>query len=91
MQDVVNELKEFIVECLLLEDVTAEMIDDDAPLFVEGLALDSIDALELGMGLSRKYDFKIEPKDPRVREAFQSVRSLAAYIDEHRAPVKEAR
>lgn len=91
MQDLVNELKEFIVECLLLEDVTAEMIDADAPLFVEGLALDSIDALELGMGLSRKYHFKIEPKDPQVREAFQSVRSLAAFIDEHRAAVKEAR
>jgi acyl carrier protein len=88
MSDLENELKQVIVECLLLEDVTAESIDTDAPLFGEGLALDSIDALELGMGLARKYGFKIEPKDPRTREAFQSVRSLAAFVREHRAPAE---
>ena len=91
MQDLENELKQFIVECLLLEDVTAEEIDTDAPLFVEGLGLDSIDALELGMALSRKYGFKIDPKDPGNREAFGSVRSLAAYVADQRQPVEEVR
>ncbi len=91
MQDLENELKVFIVECLLLEDVTAEQIDTDGQLFVEGLGLDSIDALELGMGLSRKYDFKIEPKDPEVREAFRTVRSLAVFVSERRQPVEAAR
>ena len=89
MPDLENELKHFIVECLLLEDVTADAIDTDAPLFVEGLALDSIDALELGMGLARKYGFKIEPKDPGTREAFQSVRTLASFVREHRARAGE--
>ncbi len=91
MQDLETELKHFLVECLLLEDVTAEMIDTDAPLFVEGLGLDSIDALELGMGLSRKYGFKIEPKDPGVREAFRTVRSLAAFVRDQRQPVEAVR
>ncbi len=91
MQDLELELKQFIVEYLLLEDVTVETIDTDAPLFVEGLGLDSIDALELGMGLSRKYGFKIDPDDSRVREAFQSVRSLAAFVREQQPQVEDTR
>ncbi len=54
-------------------------------------AKNQMDALELGMGLSRKYDFKIDPKDPEAREAFQNVRSLAAFVADRRQPVEEAR
>ena len=54
-----NELKQLIVDALMLEDVTPEDIGDDMLLFGEGLGLDSIDALELGMAISRKYNIKM--------------------------------
>ncbi len=84
MEDLERELKRFIVESLMLEDVKAEDIASDAPLFVEGLGLDSIDALELGMALTREYGVKIEADDDRNREIFRSVSSLAAFIKGHR-------
>jgi acyl carrier protein len=84
MEDLERELKLFIVESLMLEDVKAEDIASDAPLFVEGLGLDSIDALELGMALTREYGIKIKADDDRNREIFRSVSSLAAFIKGHR-------
>ncbi len=63
MQKLEIEVKHLIVESLMLEDVTAEQIDTDAPLFVEGLGLDSIDALELAMALGRKYGIEIKAGD----------------------------
>ena len=84
MQELELEVKRLIVESLMLEDVTADEIDTDAPLFVEGLGLDSIDALELGMALSRTYGIEIKAGDERVKEVFYSVRSLAAFVREHR-------
>ena len=84
MQELELEVKRLLVESLMLEDVTAEQIDTDAPLFVEGLGLDSIDALELGMALSRTYGIEIKAGDERVKEVFFSVRSLAAFVQEHR-------
>ena len=84
MQELQLEVKRLIVESLMLEDVTAEQIDTDAPLFVEGLGLDSIDALELAMALSRTYGIEIKAGDERVKEVFFSVRSLAAFVQEHR-------
>ncbi len=84
MQELELEVKRLIVESLMLEDVTAEQIDTDAPLFVEGLGLDSIDALELAMALSRTYGIEIKTGDERVKEGFHSVRSLAAFVREHR-------
>ncbi len=84
MQKLEIEVKHLIVESLMLEDVTAEQIDTDAPLFVEGLGLDSIDALELAMALSRKYGIEIKAGDERVKEVFHSVRSLTAFVQEHR-------
>ena len=57
-EDLGRELKELIIESLDLEDVTPEDIDDDEPLFVDGLGLDSIDALELGMQIQKKYNLK---------------------------------
>ena len=73
-------LKRLIVEALMLEDVKAEEIDDDAPLFGEGLGLDSIDALELAIAIDRRFGVKIEAEDERNREIFRSVSSLAAHI-----------
>jgi acyl carrier protein len=79
-----DEIKALIVESLALEDVDPEDIETDAPLFVEGLGLDSIDALELAMALEEQYGVKIED-DPEVNQAiFASVRSLAAFVTAQR-------
>ncbi len=80
-----TELKELIVDALMLEDVAATEIDSEAPLFVEGLGLDSIDALELAMAIDKKYGVRIKADDEENKQIFTSVRSLAAYVGQHRA------
>lgn len=80
MQALEHELKELIVESLMLEDVKPAEIESTAPLFVEGLGLDSIDALELAMAIERRFGVKFQSDDDRNREIFSSVRSLAQYI-----------
>lgn len=75
-----NELKELIIKSLELEDITAEDIEDEAPLFVEGLGLDSIDALELGMALKKKYNLKMSADKEQNKKYFYSVKTLADYI-----------
>ena len=80
-----GELKELIIETLALEDITADEIETDAALFVEGLGLDSIDSLELAMVLEERYGVTLED-DPEANQAiFQSVRSLGAFVAENRA------
>lgn len=74
------ELKKNIIDSLKLQDVTAEQIDDDAPLFGGGLGLDSIDALELVVMLEKNYGIVIKDIE-EGRPAFQSVRTLAAFIE----------
>ena len=81
MSDVESELKRMIVELLGLEDVQPEDIKSDENLFDEdGLALDSIDALELGVNIQKKYGVKIDPQDKTLSAHFQSVRALADFI-----------
>jgi acyl carrier protein len=75
-----GDLKRLIVEALMLEDVRPEDIDTEAPLFGEGLGLDSIDALELAIAIDRKFGVKIEAEDERNREIFRNVASLARHI-----------
>jgi acyl carrier protein len=80
--ELTEKLKNEIIEVLNLEDVKPEDIDTDAPLFGDGLGLDSIDALELIVLLEKNYGIKIE--DPREgRKIFVSVRTMADYILEH--------
>lgn len=79
------EIKELIIEALALEDVTPAEIDSEAALFVEGLGLDSIDALELAMALEERYGVQIGDDPDTNREIFASVRNLAHYVQENRA------
>jgi acyl carrier protein len=76
-----SELKRLIVEALVLEDIAPEEIETDAPLFVEGLGLDSIDALELAMALEERFGVKIEDDPDENRRIFASVRSLAEFVN----------
>jgi acyl carrier protein len=84
MNEMETELKNLIVDVLMLEDITPAEIDSDASIFGEGLGLDSIDALELALAISKKYGVKIKADDERNREIFRSVRTLAAFISEGR-------
>ena len=78
-----EELKQQIIEALNLEDITPSDIQDDAPLFGEGLGLDSIDALELFVVLDKQYGIKLKDKE-EGKQVFRSVNSMAAYIEAHR-------
>jgi len=80
-----EELKELIVDTLVLEDVTASDIETDAPLFGEGLGLDSIDALEIAMVLEERYGVILYDDPEKNQMIFASVRSLAAFVTENRA------
>ncbi len=80
MADFEFEIKQFIIDTLNLEDVTPDDIDSDAPLFVEGLGLDSIDALELGVAMKKKYNITINSDDSNTRKHFESVKNLAKFI-----------
>ena len=79
MDELIEELKASIIEALNLEDLTPADIDADAPLFGEGLGLDSIDALELIVLIERNYGIRL--KDAAAgRQVFQSVRVMAEYV-----------
>lgn len=79
-----NELlKQQIIEALNLEDITPADIQDDAPLFGEGLGLDSIDALELFVLLEKQYGIKLQNKE-EGKQVFQSVNKMSEYIEQHR-------
>ncbi len=84
LEDLHDGLKKLIVDTLALEEVTAGEIETDAPLFVEGLGLDSIDALEIAMVLEEQYGVVLDDDPDKNREIFESVRSLAAFVAEHR-------
>jgi acyl carrier protein len=73
-------LKTLIVETLALEDVEPASIETEAPLFGEGLGLDSIDALELALAIHTEFGVRTQENDPRNREYFHSVKSLAEFI-----------
>lgn len=84
MESLKLKLKEQIIEALNLQDMQASDIADDAPLFGDGLGLDSIDSLELIVLLERNYGIKLE--DPKEsRNVLSSVNAMAAYIEQHKA------
>lgn len=84
------EIKRLIVDTLMLEDVEAEEIETEAPLFGDGLGLDSIDALELALAIHKKFGVKTSPDDERNREYFYSVSSLREFIRANEPESKSA-
>ncbi|HEY1181965.1 MAG TPA: phosphopantetheine-binding protein [Rhodocyclaceae bacterium] len=85
MDELKQEIRALIVDALDLEDIEPEDISDDLPLFgAEGLGLDSIDALELGVALRKKYQVRLEANDAGNREHFRSVNSLAAFVGQNK-------
>jgi acyl carrier protein len=81
MDDLELELKRLIVATLELEDIRPEAIDSEEALFRDGLGLDSIDGLELGMALRKNYGIKVEVSKDELQKIFFSVRSIARYIE----------
>ena len=70
-----------IIDTLCLEDISPQDIDPEAPLFNDGLGLDSIDGLELSVYLSKAYNLKLQKDDPKNKDIFSSLRSLTRYIE----------
>lgn len=77
------ELKQLIIDTLELEDITPSDIIDDELLFVDGLGLDSIDALELGQALKKRYNIKPDANSEQNKQHFTSINSLALYVQQH--------
>jgi len=80
MENLKLQIKELIISSLELEDIKPEDIVDSAPLFREGLGLDSIDALELGVAIKKKFGIKLSAENADNKKHFASVDALAAYI-----------
>ncbi len=85
MQKLEDEVKQVIIDVLQLEDTTINDIDTNAALFGDGLGLDSIDALELGVALQKRYGIALSANSEETRRHFASVKSLAAMIASHKA------
>jgi acyl carrier protein len=84
------ELKKLIIEALKLEDIAPEQIDSTEPLFGDGLGLDSIDALELGVILRKRYGIKIATVTDEVKAHFSTIHNLARFIKTQQSDVSHA-
>lgn len=78
--DLKNELKNLIISSLELEDIALDDIKDDEALFGEGLGLDSIDALELGMAIKRKYNITLSSNKEENKKHFYSINTLSEFV-----------
>ncbi len=83
MTPVELELKQLVIDTLNIEEITPDDIATDDPLFGEGLGLDSIDALELGLAIKKKYGISLSSENEEIRQHFYSIASLAAFITAH--------
>ena len=84
MSNLANELKRMIIDVLALEDLSIDDIETDAPLFGEGLGLDSIDALELGLALKKRYNIHLNAESQETKQHFASVQSLVSLVEAQR-------
>lgn len=83
-QELRLEVAELIIDSLVMDDITVDDIDPEAPLFGEGLCLNSIDALEIAFAIAQKYGIKLRSDHERNDRIFASLNSLTQYIGEHR-------
>lgn len=84
MSELHSEIKKMIIDSLDLEDIEIDEIINDEPLFVEGLGLDSIDALEIGLAMQKQYGIKLKADSDDTREHFSSVNALVELVKTHR-------
>ncbi|NRA40349.1 MAG: acyl carrier protein [Planctomycetes bacterium] len=80
MNELEQDLKKMVIDVLDLEDIKVEDIDSNEALFVEGLGLDSIDALELGLAIKKKYNVQLDSKSEETKKHFASIYSLAELV-----------
>lgn len=80
MENIENEIKQLIIDSLNLEEISVDDIKSEEALFGEGLGLDSIDALEMGMALQKKYNIKIDSEVKDIKKHFFSVQTIAKFI-----------
>jgi acyl carrier protein len=80
MEKLESELKQLLIDVLNLEDVRVQDIESAAPLFGDVLGLDSIDALELGVAVRRKYNVELDAESDEIRDHFASIANLARFI-----------
>lgn len=85
MTELKVQIKQLIISSLDLEDMTTADIADDEALFVDGLGLDSIDALELGLAIKKQFDVKIDANSEQTKAHFASVNSLTHFIEQARS------
>lgn len=85
MQALYLELKNLIIQTLNLDELSVSDIDTDAALFGDGLGLDSIDALELGLAVKSRYGIALSAESEDMRQHFYSVATLASFIHDQRA------
>lgn len=85
MSELKTALKELIIETLDLEDIEVSDINDDEALFIDGLGLDSIDALELGLAIKKAYNVKIDANSEETKQHFSSINSLAEFVSKSQA------
>ncbi len=88
MEQLETRIRQLIIDVLNLEDITAEEIDPEEALFGEGLGLDSIDALEIGIELQKTFGLKINTQDKELSTHFHSVRNLARFIASQQEQVR---
>ncbi len=81
MSNLADELKQMIIDVLALEDISRDDIETEAPLFGDGLGLDSIDALELGLALKKRYNIHLNAESAETKQSFKSIQSLVALVE----------
>jgi acyl carrier protein len=81
MSNLADELKQMIIDVLALEDISVEDIETEAPLFGDGLGLDSIDALELGLALKKRYNIQLNAESAETKQYFKSIQSLVTLVE----------
>ena len=81
MSNLADELKQMIIDVLALEDISRDDIETEVPLFGDGLGLDSIDALELGLALKKRYNIHLNAESAETKQYFKSIQSLVALVE----------